>query len=52
MMRDKTKPQVELAEAQRSQMGFPWIKKLYLTFHQHEDESIMTEFSFLGELSL
>ncbi len=29
-----------------------WIKKLHLTFHQHEGEEIMTEFSFLGELSL
>ncbi len=29
-----------------------WTKKLHLTFNQHEGEEIMTEFSFLGKLSL
>ncbi len=29
-----------------------WTKKLYPTLHRHEAELVMTEFSFLGELSL
>ncbi len=29
-----------------------WIKKLHSTFYQHEGEKIVTEFSFLDEVSL
>ncbi len=32
--------------------GVLWTKKLYRTFHRHEGKWIMTEFLFLGELSL
>ncbi len=28
-----------------------WTQKLHPSTHQHESEQIMTEFSFLGELS-